>query len=82
MKIRELIKCHDIVEDTMNHLIKKLPKINEFHDPLKANVIEISIEDAKSIIDSLELLERLLNGTIESISVKELWNIDECFKGK
>ena len=81
MKIKELIKYHDVTKDIMNHLIQKLPKRNEFRDPLKANVVEISIEDANNILDALEIFEKLLNGTIESINVKELWNIDECFKG-
>lgn len=84
MKIKELIEKANRVERVTNALIRKLPKPNEFRvdyiDPFAKRDIELSLEDVKETIDCLVWLQNMLQGTINSIEVKDIWSIDNYIK--
>lgn len=77
MKIKKLIAIHDRVDKAIKMLLKHIPKNT---DIIIKNEVSLSPEEALEIYQCLIWLEVLLDNTINSVTVKELWNIDDCFK--
>ena len=76
MKIKKLIAAHDRVDNVIKSLAKHIPKDNEF--VIDRNNITISRKEAMETIECLIWLKKLLNNTIENVSVTDLQNIDDC----
>ena len=76
MKIKKLIAVHDRVDSVIKSLAKHIPKDNEF--VIDRDNITISRKEAMETIECLIWLEKLLNNTIENVSVTDLQNIDDC----